>query len=386
MSPKYPTLWSAAVEERVCREAMNLDMQQRSPYPVQRCTRCVMTNQRPRITFDVDGVCSACRYKEHKDKHVDWAFRAKKLANVLASSKRGGLYDVIVPASGGKDSAFVAYTLRQMGMTPLLARWAPNMTTEIGEQNWQALLHSGFDGVTAQPNGLTHRKLCRLALEFYGDPFIPFIWGQLAWPMHVALQNNVETVFFGENGEAEYGGDCAAAERPFWEHAEWKRVYLKGATFFDLAELGRSLGALSANEIKCASPFYVLPLRKCFPKFHWLGYYLYWRPQSNYYSAIDNCGFTPASERSEGTYSRYASLDDKLDGLHYWFGYLKFGIGRCTSDAAHEVRDGELTRTEALGLIERYDAEVPGRHLVECEDYLGMTHDRLWEVAERFKR
>ncbi len=61
--------------------------------------------------------------------------------------------------------------------------------------------------------------------------------------------------------------------------------------------------------------------------------------------------------------SKYASLDDKLDGLHYYMARVKFGIGRCTSDAAHEIRDGDLSREEGLALVARYDGEFPERHL-----------------------
>ena len=49
-------------------------------------------------------------------------------------------------------------------------------------------------------------------------------------------------------------------------------------------------------------------------------------------------------ERNEGTYSKYASIDDKMDGFHYYLRYIKFGLGRCMEDTAHEIRDGHLTR------------------------------------------
>ena len=36
------------------------------PDKVKFCKRCVVSNQRPRIVFDQEGVCSACRFAEHK--------------------------------------------------------------------------------------------------------------------------------------------------------------------------------------------------------------------------------------------------------------------------------------------------------------------------------
>lgn len=371
----YPPLWPVHTEVRVQAAARNLDTQQRATGPIQMCTRCVMTNQRPRIIFDAEGVCSACRYAEYKRNGIDWAARADELEEILD-------YDVIVPASGGKDSAFVALELRRRGARPLLARWQPHMITEIGERNWQSLLHAGFDSVTAQPNGLTHRRLSRLALEFFGDPFLPFIYGQLCWPMHVAVQNNIRHVFYGENGEAEYGGDPSANNKRCWDEADWARVYLKDGSFNQLRRIADELGAVT----DVASAYYQMPAVGWRPEFHWLGYYLPWHPQGNYYAAAEHAGFEPNEERSHATYSRYASIDDKLDFLHYRLGFVKFGIGRATSDAAHEVRDGELARDEALELVRRYDDESPATcaHWAEALDYLGLDEDRYWAIEERF--
>ena len=124
------------------------------------------------------------------------------------------------------------------------------------------------------------------------------------------------------------------------------------------------------------------------PEFHWLGYYLPWHSQGNFYHAAEAAGFEPNEERSHATYSRYASIDDKLDFLHYRLGFVKFGVGRATSDAAHEVRDGELTRDEALALVQRYDDESPATcaHWAEALDYLGLDEDQYWCIEERFNQ
>ena len=387
----FAPLWSAGVETRLRAEARNLDRQER-PAHVQQCVRCVMTNQRPRVVFDEEGVCSACRYAERKRNGIDWNARGRELQELLEVAKRTpGPYDVIVPCSGGKDSASVAWRLKhEHGMTPLCVTWAPFIYTEVGRRNFDNFVQSGFDVIVAYPNGLIHRKLARLALEFYGDPFIPFIYGQLAWPMNAAVRFHVPLVMFGENGEAEYGGDPAANDKLCWSEADWERVYMKGAGLDRLLEIGLRLGCITDADVTQLSPFYRLPpqreMHALGVQFHWFGYYRPWRPQANYYLACEHTNFEANDEgRSQGTYSKYASLDDKLDGLHYYFGYLKFGIGRATSDAAHEVSDGEIHREEALALVARFDGEFPERHLDECLDYLGMDRSHLDMVIERFR-
>lgn len=381
----FPPLWTPEVESRIRSGARNLD-EQRPPIEVQFCVRCVMSNQRPRIVFDDEGVCSACRYAERKKTTIDWDARHEELAEVLARSYEDRPYNVVVPCSGGKDSAFIAHTLKhKYGMRPLCATWSPLIYTDIGRRNFESFVNSGFDTIMMAPNGLLQRKLARLGLEFYGDPFLPFIYGQLAWPMHVAQRFGINLVFFGENGEAEYGGDPAANDRPCWNEGDWERIYMKGAGVERLINLGLELGAFTLEEADMLSPFHSPPPPSKDVQFHWLGYYLPWHPQGNYYYACEHTGFEPNDDRSEGTYSKYASLDDKMDGLHYRFGYLKFGIGRCTSDAAHEVRDGELVREEAVALVKRYDGEEPVRHRKECLEYLSMDEDHLRVIEDRFR-
>ena len=119
---------------------------------------------------------------------------------------------------------------------------------------------------------------------------------------------------------------------------------------------------------------------------HFFSYYKKWIPQENYYYAVENCSFEPEPDgRSEGTYSKYSGLDDKIDGYHFYFAYLKFGHGRATSDAAHEVRDGHITREEAVALVKKYDGELPKKHFKEFLDYVDMTEDEFFKVCDRFR-
>ena len=95
------------------------------------------TNQRPRIIFDDQGVCNACRYWERKSHIIDWNIREKELEDLCDRFRRkDGRYDVVVPSSGGKDSGFVAHQLKyKYKMNPLTVTWAPNIYTDIGKRN-----------------------------------------------------------------------------------------------------------------------------------------------------------------------------------------------------------------------------------------------------------
>lgn len=353
------------------------------PDTVEYCKRCVMSNQRPRITFDEDGVCSACKFSEFKEE-LNWRAREHELLGLLDKHRRkDGRYDVIVPSSGGKDSALVAHMLKhKYGMNPLTVTWAPHLYTEIGFDNHQNHIHVGdLANILVTPPGVTHRKLTKLAFENLGDPFLPFIYGQNNMPLQMAEKFNIPLVFYGENSEVEYGGNMADAYIPTrdWMHKN-TNILMSGMPPETFLEKG-----ITDNDLAPYLPPPKERLAELGLEIHYFGYYHKWIPQENYYYCVENTGFKANPVRSEGTYSKYASLDDKIDGFHYWLMFIKFGIGRATSDAAHEVRDGHLTRDEAAALVGRYDGEFPKKYYKTFLDYCGITEEEFFEVVDSWR-
>ncbi len=132
-------------------------------------------------------------------------------------------------------------------------------------------------------------------------------------------------------------------------------------------------------------PADIKPLEDLNAEVHYLGYYLKWHPQSAYYFAVKNGGFKASPERTAGTYSRYNSIDDKIDDFHYYTTYIKFGIGRATYDASQEVRSGDLEKDEALVLIDRYDGEFPERWSEEIFKYLSIDNKNFPIASKMFE-
>ena len=155
---------------------------------------------------------------------INWSNREKELKDLLSKyRKNNGKFDVIVPSSGGKDSSVVAHKLKyKYNMNPLTVTWAPNIYTEIGLKNFQGLIHSGLSNILGTPNGIIHRKLTRESLIEIGDPFQPFIYGQVSFPVKVALQYDVSLIMDGENGEQEYGGSQKSSTESFSKKDEIK--------------------------------------------------------------------------------------------------------------------------------------------------------------------
>jgi len=365
-------------------EQKNTKLLYNLPEEVSFCKKCTISNQRPRITFDADGVCSACRFAEFKGSKINWQQRENELLETLKRFKRkDGHYDVIVPSSGGKDSAFIAHELKyKYGMNVLTVTWAPHLYTDIGFRNFQSMIHiGGIDNILGTPNGIIHRKLTKLSFEVLGDPFQPFIYGQTNFPLQIATKFKVPLIMYGENGEVEYGGDMKNAFSPTRDYQQdHKKHYFSGLEPKDMVKYG-------LND-KDLMPYLSPPnelLDKIKAEIHFYGYYKRWTPQENYYYCSEHTGFKANPVRSEGTYSKYASLDDRLDGFHYYLSYIKFGIGRATSDSAHEIRDGHITREEGVSLVSKFDGEFPKKHFKEFLEYCDITEEYFWEVIDSWR-
>ncbi len=362
-------------------EKRNLIKKYNLPEEVKFCKKCTISNQRPRITFDENGVCSACNYAEHKRK-IDWSLREKELVELCnRHRKNDGSYDVIVPVSGGKDGGVVAHKLKyKYGMNPLTVTWAPLASTEIGRQNLDSFIRSGFDHILGTPNGNISRLLTRLSFQELGDPFQPFIYGQTNFPLKVAVQNKISLIMYGENGEVEYGGDMKNAYRPTRDIEDHNKHYFSGMP----PEFWVEHGVSSKDLYPYMAPDYE-DIVKNKTEIHFMGYYMLWDPQENFYYCSKNTGFSCHTERSEGTYSKYASLDDKIDGFHYWLAYIKFGIGRTTSDTAHEIRDEKITREEGVALVRKYDGEFPQKYFKYFLEYCSITEEEFWDIVDSWR-
>ena len=359
----------------------NISKKYNLPNKVQFCKRCVISNQRPRIVLDAEGICSACRYFEYKNK-IDWDLREKELLELLDKHRSGNeKYDCVVPSSGGKDSAFVAHELKvKYGMNPLTVTWSPLKYTDIGWKNLNNFNDSGFNIILGMPQGDTKRKLCREALIEMGDPFQGFIYGQVLFPLTIAIKFGIELIFRGENAEAEYGGSPKSWNKKYLSIDEFKKIYFSNYELDFWLKKGFERKDLSffyppeQSELKdkvCNSYFY--------------GYYRNWSNHSNFYYASKHTGFEPNVRRTEGTYTKYSSIDDKLDTFHHWFALLKFGHGRCTSNAAREVREGYITREEAVALVHKYDTEFPNLYFKEFLDFTNLTESEFWNIADAWR-
>lgn len=371
------------------------------PKEIKFCKKCVMSNQRPAsavefkhtkeskkttLNFDEDGICDACRNAEVKER-IDWKKREDELLKLLDKHRKNdGSYDCLVPGSGGKDSAYQAHVLKyKYGMNPLTVTWPPILYTDYGYKNWKNWIDSGFDNVTFNRNGKVMKLLTRLSIENLLHPFQTFILGQKNLAPKMAARFGLNLIFYGEN-EAEYGNPIAdnvtsLRDKSYYSFNHLDEIYLGGVSVPELIEKYD----ISLNDLMSFFPPTAQDLDRSNIEVHYLGYYLKWTPQEVYYYAVENTGFKARPFRTQGTYSKYNSIDDKIDDLHYYTTHIKFGIGRATYDASQEIRNKHITREEGVALVKRFDGEFPDRYFNEIMDYIELKLERFHELCDKFR-
>jgi N-acetyl sugar amidotransferase len=344
------------------------------------CSECLTMSTRPRITFDENGRCNACVWKEKK-KTLDWATRKKELNQLLdIHRKNDGNFDCLVPMSGGKDGSYVAYNLKhKYGMNPLCVTITPALPLALGEKNLRAFVASGYNHISVNPDSEAMRKLNKIGFIEMGFPYYGWLTAITTAPIRIAMAHDIELIFYGEDGEVEYGGSTETQKAPIYDTNYQKRVYLEG---------GHEKILSMSNLRKDQSLFfeYPNPKSKETPKIkltHW-SYFENWDPYRNYLVAKEHCGLTEAETSNAGTFTNFSQNDQALYSLHTYLMYLKFGFGRANQDASIEVRRGAMDRKQAVNLVKLYDGHYPGEFIEQYLEYYQMSKSEFDSVLNKF--
>lgn len=345
------------------------------------CKNCLNMSTRPRITFDERGWCNACQWMEQK-KTLDWDNRKEELLTLLEKYRsKTGSFDCLVPVSGGKDGSYVAHMLKnEFGMNPLALTVRPALELELGKKNLSNFIESGFNHIQVNPNPKIMQLLNKHGFIEMGFPYFGWLIAIQAGVVNMASKLNIPLVFYGEDGEVEYGGSTKTREASGYTVDYMKRVYLEGGYEKVLEKLDPDL----QNQLD----FWKFPTDeelkgKDIYLTHW-SYFESWDPYRNYLVAKEFCGLQENEDTNAGTFTNFAQNDQALYALHTYLMYLKFGFGRATQDAGIEVRRGAMSREQAVSLVNLYDNSYPEAYLDLYLDYYQMTKDEFDKVLDRW--
>ena len=335
---------------------------------------------RPRISFNLEGVCNACLWVEEKAT-LDWSERNQELESLLSKHRSDGKYfDCLVPVSGGKDGSYVAYQLKhKFGMNPLTVTITPALPLSLGEENLRAFVESGYNHISVNPAHEAMRELNKFGFDLMGFPYYGWLIAIQAGVIRVAKQFNIGLIFYGEDGEVEYGGTSETAKSPIYNVGYMKKVYLEGGYE----------KVLAASSISVADKyFFTFPsdeelAESSISITHW-SYFENWDPYRNYLIAKEHCGLKEAEDTNSGTFTNFSQNDQALYALHTYLMYLKFGFGRANQDASIEIRRGAMTRDQAVNLVRLYDGHFPEEFLALYLDYYQINEEEFLNILDKY--
>lgn len=354
-----------------------MDKKQNSP---SWCAKCMAMSTRPRLTFDARGWCNACVWTEKK-KSLNWGPRQQQLEILLNKHRRtDGGFDCLVPVSGGKDGSYVAYNLKhKYGMNPLAVTVTPALSLPLGDDNLKSFINSGYNHISINPAYEAMRKLNTSGFVEMGFPYYGWLIAIHTAVIRTALGFGVGLVFYGEDGEVEYGGSSETEKNPVYDVHYQKKIYLEGGYEKVLSSAGLTGSDLYFFKFPTQAALNAHPIDLT----HW-SFYENWDPYRNYLVAKEYCGLREADETNAGTFTNFAQNDQALYALHTYLMYLKFGFGRANQDASIEIRRGAMDREQALNLVRLYDGHYPEEFIDLYLDYYQLTKHEFDAVLDRY--
>jgi N-acetyl sugar amidotransferase len=339
-----------------------------------------MPSTRPRIQFNNKGVCNACQWAEEK-KDIEWGLRWEMLEALCDKyrTRNKGRFDVIVPYSGGKNGAYIAYTLKhKLGMNPLAVTIRPPMEDPIGLQNIKNFQDLGYDHLFITPNRLVEREIDKENFINKGIPMHAFMIAVQTAIMRTAVNFDIPFVMYAEEGETEYGGSSKLKNSPTYSIEDGIKLYLSGVDpdkyrgLFDDAALYWFLYP-HQSEIKKLDP------QIC----HW-SYFEDFVNYKHYIVAKEKLGLIERVERNIGAIENFSATDTNLIHLYFYLMYLKFGFGRTTSEIGNEIRRGAMGRSQAINIVKKFDGEFPLKHIEAYLSYYAMTLEEFNTIIDKW--
>jgi len=350
------------------------------------CSKCLFPETKPDLSFDTNGVCSACNAAVEKDSHIDWDAREKDFYEIIENyRKKDGEpgWDCIVPVSGGKDSTYQAYFMKYVcGLNPLCVCFETTAVTELGQRNLDNLSEMGMDVIHFKKNRDVYRKMVVESFQRIGDEMWPNHIGIFTIPVMIAVKFQIPLIIWGENPQQEYGGPSLESVKNRVLNRSWLEEFggLLGNRIQDMI----GVNGITKKEL---SPYFYpsdADIERVGVTGIFLGHYFFWDARKQL-EIVKKHGFAVKEDGNiEGTYTNYENLDEKLVGLHDYLKYVKYGFGRATDHACIDIRNNRLTRDEGLKLVREFDGKYPNYGISEFIKYSGMQKADVDKIIDSF--
>ena len=349
------------------------------------CTKCLFPETKPDLFFNENGVCSACVAADQKDNSIDWKQREKDFHSIINKYKKQPNeigYDCLIPVSGGKDSTYQAYFMKEVcGLNPLCVCFETTNLTELGQQNINNISKMGIDVIYFKKNYQAYKSMVVEGFKRVGDEMWPNHLGIFTIPIHIAVKFNIPLVIWGENPQQEYGGPVESVQN---KHLNRKWLEEFGGLLGNRIQDMVGVDGLTEKDL---TPYFY-PSDEEIDKVGvigvFLGHYFFWDARKQL-EIVKEHGFLAKEDGPvEGTYTNYENLDEKMHGLHDYLKYVKYGFGRATDHACIDIRNNRLTREEGLKLVKQFDGKYPHFGVNEFVKYSEMSKKEIDDILNSF--
>ena len=348
------------------------------------CTNCLFPETKPDLFFDENGLCSACKAANQKNVGIDWKKREADFFEIINDYKKDGVgYDCLIPVSGGKDSTYQAYFMKEVcGMNPLCVCFETTTPTELGNKNLDNISKLGIDVIHFKKNYEVYKKMVIEGFKRIGDEMWPNHIGIFTIPVMFAVKLNIPLIIWGENPQMEYGGPDLRSIKSQVLDRKWLEEFggLLGNRIDDMI----GVNGLTKKEL---TPYFY-PSDKEINKVGvtgiFLGSYFFWDAKKQLEIILQK-GFSLKTDGPvEGTYTNYENLDEKMHGLHDYLKYVKYGFGRATDHASIDIRNNRLTRKQGLEKVIEFDGKYPHFGIKTFIKYSGMAKKEIDTIIDSF--
>lgn len=327
---------------------------------MQSCSRCILSDKYPDLTFDSDGVCGKCQEHDRKYATRDFGALRAELNGIVDWAKRQNKqYDCLVPFSGGKDSSYTLYVCRkQLGLRVLAVNFNNGLRTPEALTNIDHITHITDTAYACYgPPWETMRKLYRAFLLATGQFCFPCDMGIWKTVHRMAEQYDVPLIVSGFSAQIESRGPKIYS----YSNTLFRKIASPVVTEDEMQDFlqitSRDKIALRLKHARVTRARRQISLPDYIP---WvdaeikrvIGEELGWRPRADGSSDHIDCWFAPMK------------------------GYLniqKWGFGEKTTKYAAMARAGQITREEALARAHADETRPVDDALALFRERLGLT-------------
>ena len=347
------------------------------------CKRCLFPDTKPDLYFDADGICDACHSSDRIQGALDainWNVRKNEFEQLVDKYRALSGYDCIVPVSGGKDSTWQVYAMKNVyGMKPLAVTFDQFDQTDTGTWNLNILKSIGVDHIHFSLNPLVVKKLVRKGFEVVGDPYWVNHVGMFTIPFTIAANFGVKLVVYGENPQLEYGGPKESRDAKVMDR-RWRQEFsgMRGFREDDMVDDTISSADIDALRYPPEDLIAQTGVKGVF-----FGHFHKWDAHEHL-KVCKSLGWKELPTAPDGSWAPFENCDMRFIDLREHIKYLKFGYGRASDQLNIEIRNRRISRSEALDIANQIDGVCSEQAKQEFADYIEISVNDVKRIIDSF--